>query len=198
MLYQAAVERLGVDRIHVGHRLIGYRERDHDLLAHFELRGGTRIGVAGDALIGADGIHSALRAVFYPDEGPPAWNGHMLWRGAVDRPAYGDGRTVVIAGGNDAKLVYYPIHEDPARLGSQLTNWVIMARLGDGAQPPPRREDWNQPGRIADALRFVRRSFRLGFMDPVTLIEATGTFFEFPCCDRDPVPLVVRASDAAR
>jgi 5-methylphenazine-1-carboxylate 1-monooxygenase len=34
----------------------------------------------------------------------------------------------------------------------------------------------------------VRDRFRCGFVDPVTLIEATGTFYEYPCCDRDPLP----------
>jgi 2-polyprenyl-6-methoxyphenol hydroxylase-like FAD-dependent oxidoreductase len=33
----------------------------------------------------------------------------------------------------------------------------------------------------------VRDKFRLGFVDPVRLIEATGTFYEYPCCDRDPL-----------
>src|SRR3954447_23608453 len=38
----------------------------------------------GDLLVGADGIHSAVRAQLHPGEGPPKWNGHMLWRGAVE------------------------------------------------------------------------------------------------------------------
>jgi 2-polyprenyl-6-methoxyphenol hydroxylase-like FAD-dependent oxidoreductase len=50
-----------------------------------------------------------------------------------------------------------------------------MARIGDGSAPPPRREDWSRPG-------------RLEWVDLPALIQSTGTFFEFPCCDRDPVP----------
>jgi 5-methylphenazine-1-carboxylate 1-monooxygenase len=142
----------------------------------------------GDTLVGADGIHSALRASFYPDEGPPAWNGYMIWRGAVEWPVVADGRTVVVAGGNNAKLVVYPIHLDPATPDVRLTNWAVMARLGGGSQPPPRREDWNRPGRLDEALPFVRDRFRLDFVDPAALIKATGPFFEFPCCDRDPLP----------
>jgi 2-polyprenyl-6-methoxyphenol hydroxylase-like FAD-dependent oxidoreductase len=63
-----------------------------------------------------------------------------------------------------------------------------MARIGDGSQPPPRREDWSRPGRLDEALPFVRDTFKLDFLDPLALIEATGDFFEFPCCDRDPLP----------
>ena len=87
---------------------------------------------------------------------------------------------MVIAGGNAAKFVFYPIHADPARPGTRLTNWAIMARLGEGSEPPPRREDWNRLGRLDEALPFVRDSFRLDFVDPVALIEATGPSTSIP------------------
>ena len=189
VLYRAAVERLGADRIQIGHRLIGFEERGQGIVARFERRADDRsVEVSGDVLIGADGIHSALRALLYPDEGPLSWNGHMLWRGAVEWPAYADGRTMLIAGGNAAKFVYYPIHADPARPNQRLTNWAIMAQIGDGSQPPPRREDWSRPGRLSEVLPFVRNTFDLGFVDPIALITSIGPFFEFPCCDRDPLP----------
>ena len=94
---------------------------------------------------------------------------------------------MVIAGGNAAKFVFYPIHVDPARPDQRLTNWAIMARIADGAGPPPRREDWNAVGRIEEARAFVEGSFRLGFVEPARLIEATSIFYEYPNCDRDPV-----------
>jgi 2-polyprenyl-6-methoxyphenol hydroxylase-like FAD-dependent oxidoreductase len=189
VLYQAALERLGPDHIQTGHRLVDFDEHGQQVVARFERRAdGAQVDVPGDVLIGADGIHSALRARLYPAEGPPSWNGHMLWRGATDWPVYADGRTQVIAGGNDAKLVYYPIHAPPDRPDRRLTNWAIMARIGDGSAPPPRREDWSRPGRLDEALPFVRDTFELDFLEPLALIEATGDFFEFPCCDRDPLP----------
>jgi 2-polyprenyl-6-methoxyphenol hydroxylase-like FAD-dependent oxidoreductase len=189
VLYQAALARLGAERIHTGCRLTGFQERAGRVRARFERRaGGGSFEANGDALIGADGIHSSLRALLYPDEGPPVWNGIMLWRGATDWPTYADGRTMVIAGGNAAKFVYYPIFADPARPAQRLTNWGIMARLGDGTGPPPRREDWSRPGRLLEVLPFAREAFRLHFVDPIALIRATGTFYEFPCCDRDPAP----------
>jgi 2-polyprenyl-6-methoxyphenol hydroxylase-like FAD-dependent oxidoreductase len=77
---------------------------------------------------------------------------------------------------------------DPARPQMRLTNWAIMARLSEGQVPPPRREDWNRIGQREEALPFVRDKFHLGFLDPVALIEATETFYEYPNCDRDPLP----------
>jgi 5-methylphenazine-1-carboxylate 1-monooxygenase len=189
LLHQAALERLGAAHIHTDRRLVGFDERADRAVARFERHdGGDRIEAAGDVLIGADGIHSAMRSRLYPDEGPPVWSGTMLWRGATEWAAYRDGRTMVIAGGNAAKFVFYPIHADPAKPDTRLTNWAIMARIGDGTEPPPRQEDWNRPGRLDEVLPLLRERFRLGFVEPGPLIEATGTFYEYPNCDRDPLP----------
>jgi 5-methylphenazine-1-carboxylate 1-monooxygenase len=189
VLLRAAIERLGPARIHTDCRLLDFRERSDRVVAIFERQdGGERVEAAADALIGADGIHSVVRSALYPHEGRPSWNGHMLWRGATEWPVYADGRTMVIAGGNSAKFVFYPIHADRSRPESRLTNWAIMARIGDGSEPPPGREDWNRPGKFEEAIVFVRDRIRLDFVDPVKLIEKTGTFFEYPCCDRDPLP----------
>jgi len=116
------------------------------------------------------------------------WNGMMLWRGAADWPVYVDGRTMVISGGMGQKFVYYPIHADPAEPQRRLTNWAVMARISDGSGAPPRREDWNREGSWDEVEPFVRDRFRLDFVDPLALIRATGTFYEYPMCDRDPLP----------
>ena len=188
VLLEAVLARLGPSRLHTDRRLVDLAERDGQVTAMFESRGaGERSTATGDGLIGADGIHSRVRDIFYPQEGPLLWSGIMLWRGATPWPIHEDGRTMVIAGGNAAKFVFYPIHFDPSRPDTRLTNWAVMARVADGSGRPPRREDWNAIGRIEDARDFVHDSFRLGFVEPARLIEATGTFYEYPNCDRDPV-----------
>jgi 2-polyprenyl-6-methoxyphenol hydroxylase-like FAD-dependent oxidoreductase len=189
VLLAAVRARLGNDAVRTGCRLASFAEQGDRIVAQFEQRDAAEEStVEGDALIGADGIHSAVRAAFYPDEGPPVWNGMMLWRGAADWPVHGDGRTMVIAGGMGQKFVFYPIHADPAAPGRRLTNWAVMARIGDGAGAPPRREDWNREGRWDEVEPFVRDRFRLDFVDPLALIRASGTFYEYPMCDRDPLP----------
>jgi 2-polyprenyl-6-methoxyphenol hydroxylase-like FAD-dependent oxidoreductase len=189
ILLDAVRQRLGDNAIQTGCRLARFSERADRIEAHFEPRdGGPPIVADGEALVGADGIHSTTRAMFYPTEGAPVWNGTMLWRGAADWPVHADGRTMVIAGGMTAKFVFYPIHFDPAFPSRRLTNWAVMARTADTSGTPPRREDWNRPGEWSEVEPFVRDRFRLDFVDPLALIQASGTFYEYPLCDRDPLP----------
>jgi 5-methylphenazine-1-carboxylate 1-monooxygenase len=189
VLLEAVRDRLGNEAVRTGCRLVSFAERDKRVVAQFEQReAGEAFEAEGDVLVGADGIHSTVRATFYPNEGAPVWNGMMLWRGAADWPVYVDGRTMVIAGGMGQKFVFYPIHVDPAAPHRRLTNWAVMARIGDGAGLPPRREDWNRPGVWDEVEPFVRNRFRLDFVDPLALIRTSGTFYEYPMCDRDPLP----------
>lgn len=187
VIYQAVRARLGESRIHLNCRLGSFTEDDASVTAYFFDRGGAHRATArGDALIGADGIHSLVREKFYPNEGPPRWNGLMLWRGTVDWPAFLTGRSMVIAGGLAAKLVIYPIAEG-SRPERRLTNWAVVGRVGDASMPIPQKQDWSRPGRFEDLMPHVQR-FRLPYVDARALIEATNEFWEYPMCDRDPLP----------
>ncbi len=186
VIYQAARARLGESRILTGHRLGSFTQDDGDVTAYFFDRNGTHVKTAhGDILIGADGIHSFVRERLFPNEGPALWNGTMLWRGAVDWPQFMTGRSMIIAGGMEAKFVLYPIAAGNAP-DRRLTNWALMAKVSDGGVPP-RKEDWSRPGRWDDLRPYLHR-FRLPYIDPSHLIEATGEFFEYPLCDREPLP----------
>jgi 2-polyprenyl-6-methoxyphenol hydroxylase-like FAD-dependent oxidoreductase len=189
ILLRAFLDRVGASHLHTDHQLVDFEERDGRVTATFENRlTGGRSQATGDGLIGADGIHSRVRSVFYPQEGPPRWSGLMLWRGAINWPVHEDGRTMIIAGGNAAKFVFYPIQCDPSVSDIRLTNWAVMARVGEDTELPPRREDWNRYGRLDEALAFVQDSFTLDFVEPAEIIRATRPFYEYPNCDRDPLP----------
>ena len=100
---------------------------------------------------------------------------------------------MLIGGGMRAKFVFYPIHADLAQPERRLTNWAVQARVSNGRAPPPRREDWNRPGVLSELLPFVQDTFAFArglpdFPDPLALIQASGTFYEYPMCDRDPLP----------
>ena len=147
----------GLRRIHTGCRLGAFAQHEGGVVAHFFDRTGAHVKTArGDILIGADGIHSRVREMLFPDEGPPRWNGLMLWRGARDWPAFLTGRSMIVAGGLDAKVVMYPIAEGSSP-ASRLTNWAVLVRIGDGDSQPPRREDWSRPGQREELMPHVER-----------------------------------------
>ncbi|WP_407165345.1 flavin-dependent oxidoreductase [Bradyrhizobium sp. ORS 111] len=187
VIHQAVIERLGADAIHTGCRLGSFTQDEGGVSAHFFDRAGCHVHTArGDILIGADGIHSKVRETLFPGEGGPCWNGLMLWRGATDWPTFLTGRSMIIAGGLNAKAVIYPIGpgSSPA---SRLTNWAVLVRIGDGSSPPPRREGWSNLGRREEMMPYVT-SFTIPQVDFTGLINATPEFWEYPCCDRDPLP----------
>jgi 2-polyprenyl-6-methoxyphenol hydroxylase-like FAD-dependent oxidoreductase len=187
VIYQAVRARLGESRIHLNCRLGSFTQDDGGVTAYFFDRNGAHRHTArGDVLIGADGIHSVVRDKLFPNEGPPRWNGLMLWRGAIDWPAFLTGRSMVVAGGLAAKLVIYPIAEG-SRPDKRLTNWAVVGRVGDGSTPVPQKQDWSRPGRFEDLMPHVQR-FRIPYVDAQALIEATNEFWEYPMCDRDPLP----------
>jgi 5-methylphenazine-1-carboxylate 1-monooxygenase len=187
VIYQAVRERLGDARIHTGHRLGAFRQDEAGVTAYFFDRTGAQRATAhGDILVGADGIHSAVRETLYPDEGPARWNGALLWRGARDWPKFLTGRSMIVAGGMAAKLVVYPIGAGE-REDTRLTNWAVVAKIGDGSTPPPNKEDWSRPGSMKDLAPHIRR-FEVSHVDAQKLIEATPEFWEYPMCDRDPLP----------
>jgi 5-methylphenazine-1-carboxylate 1-monooxygenase len=187
VIHQAARARLGEARIHTGHRLGAFTQDDGGVTAYFfDRTGAHRHTARGDVLIGADGIHSKVREALYPNEGPARWNGAMLWRGAIDWPVFLTGRSMIVAGGMAAKLVVYPIAAG-RREGTRLTNWAVVAKIGPDGSIPPNKEDWSRPGRFQDLMPHVRR-FSIPFVNVQALIEATPEFWEYPMCDRNPLP----------
>ncbi|HEY8611757.1 MAG TPA: flavin-dependent oxidoreductase [Roseomonas sp.] len=179
LLLETAQERLG-NAIHLGSR--GISAESDETGATLRLESGST--ARGDAVVAADGIHSALRAAWHPDEGPPRWNGSIMWRAIAEHPGYLTGRTMVQAGTNSRKFVCYPIRE--ARDGQPaLINWIAERRVDPSTSWA--REDWNRPGRIQDFLPDFE-NWEWPWLSVASLIRAAPTVWEFPMVDRDPLP----------
>jgi 2-polyprenyl-6-methoxyphenol hydroxylase-like FAD-dependent oxidoreductase len=190
LLLATATERLGQDHIKTG---MSYRR--HNVLPHgggvdvwFENRKyGTEVGpVHADLLIGADGIHSTVRSGFYPAEGPPRWSGAILWRAAIESAPFLSGRSMIMAGHSEQKLVVYPISKQALDQGRSLTNWIAELRIGAPGAPVPSRESWNKPGRFEDFMPSFQ-GWAFDWLDFPSLAAKTPEAFEFPMVDRDPV-----------
>ena len=173
VLWQAAAQVLG-ERLRTHAQVTGFTQ--HANAVEVTLVDGTRLG--GDALIGADGIHSIIRAQLHPKDGGVCWQGIQMWRGAVDWPTLWDGQTMCIAGDARAKLVLYPIGPGSTD-GHRLLNWVVYAQMADAGPSPPGRQDWSRETARELVIPHVAH-FRLPFIDPVALIAASPTASEYP------------------
>lgn len=186
VLRDAVIDRLGRAALHTGHTFLSFAQEEGTAKARFrKLSNGSRITVSGDILVGCDGIHSAVRRQLYPEEAGLKWNGVLMWRGATLAKGFLDGRTMIVGGGFNNKLVLYPIA--PAENGKQLINWVVTYRMSDGSDPPPRREDWNRHGTLDDLMPHVAR-FSTPHVDLTELVKGAAEFYEYPMADRDPLP----------
>ncbi|MGJ4887565.1 flavin-dependent oxidoreductase [Bradyrhizobium sp. HKCCYLRH3099] len=187
VIHEAVMQRLGPEKVHTGCRLGCFTQDEGGVTAYFFDRSGSHVHTArGDVLIGADGIHSKVRQTLFPNEGAPCWNGLMLWRGATDWPVFLSGRSMIIAGGLNAKAVIYPIAEGSSA-ATRLTNWAVLVRIGDANTAPPRREDWSRLGKADELMPHVN-GFSIPQVDFAAMVRATPEFWEYPCCDRDPLP----------
>lgn len=188
LLLEVARARLGDDRLKTGMAYVRHEDRADGVAVWFEDRAsGREVGpVEGDVMIGADGIHSTVRSRFYPNEGPPRWSGAVLWRAAIESEPFLSGRSMIMAGHANQKLVVYPISQKAHLAGRSLTNWIAELRLGQPGDPAPSREDWNKPGDFNDFMpKFQDWDF--DWLDFPALAASTPEAFEFPMVDRDPV-----------
>lgn len=183
LLLETVRERLGDAAILTDHEATGADSGATGATVRFRSRatGAPLPAQRGDVVVACDGIHSALRAQAYPDEGPPIWNRRVLWRATTRAAPYLDGRTMVMAGHQDVKFVCYPIDETG---DEAVINWIAELRFPDEATW--RREDWNRPGRLEDFLP-VFEAWRFPWLDVPALIRGAEAIYEYPLVDRDPV-----------
>lgn len=167
--------------IRLGHSLTGVASNtDGTETARFATDRGEAL-VTADVIIGADGIHSALRALRYPAEGAPPWSGLTLWRGVTRIPAFLDGRTMIMAGDAEQKFVAYPLSPAGAD-GRMLVNFIAEKRIGGTGDA-----DWNRaidPAPIADMFR----DWSFDWLDVPAAIAAADEILEYPMVDRDALP----------
>ena len=181
MLLKAVRERLG-DVVETGAAIVGFTEDADGVRVQVD-RGGIITEERGAVLIGADGLHSKIRAGFYPDEGAPVWAGAVLWRGTTKAVPFLSGASMAMAGHARQKFVTYPISAPDAD-GETTINWI--AELWFPPDSKWNREDYNRQGKLADFLPAFE-SWNFDWLDIPALIKAADKIYEFPMIDRDPL-----------
>jgi 2-polyprenyl-6-methoxyphenol hydroxylase-like FAD-dependent oxidoreductase len=198
ILYRAALTRLGVEAIRTGHECVGVEQDDHGVTVHFRASGSGAAPdpVRADIAIACDGVNSALRRQFYPND-DVAFAGINTWRGVTRRKPFLDGKTYTRAGSIlTGKMVIYPIVDNVDGDGNQLINWMAEIKR-DACE----KNDWNQPGNLSDFFP-IYQDWRFGWLDVAELIRTADQILEYPMVDKDPVDRwtfsrVTLAGDAA-
>ncbi len=184
LLYQKVVERIGADSVRLGSRVAGYRKNaDGSVSALIETADGAAAEARGALLVGADGIHSAIRAQMHPDQPPIHWGGAVMWRGTSWGKPIRGGSSFVGLGTHRQRMVFYPIsHPDPTT-GLSTINWIAEVTMDNA-------EGWKQSGwfRQVPIGDFIHHfdGWVWDWLDVPALIRDADTVFENPMIDRDP------------
>lgn len=159
------------DRLEFGRRCVGVRVRGER--AEVEFADGQR--VEADLVIGADGIHSAVRTAVCGAEAP-RFTGHVAYRGLVpaERLAHlSIERNCTVWPGPGSHVVHYFV------AAGRLLDVVCITEERSWT-----RESWTDEGDIAQM-----RAAYLGWHPMVTaIIDALGTPLKWALFDRDPLP----------
>lgn len=186
MLLLAAVrERLGPEAVVTGARVAGWETAANGVALRLETAEGPRVE-HGALLVGADGLHSAVRARLYPGEGAPVWSGAVLWRGVSPARPFRTGASMALIGSMTQRFVAYPISAPDPATGEARMNWIAELKF-DPAQGWT-RESWTTEASAADFLPAFA-DWRFGWIDvPEIVARADGPVWEYPMVDRDPLP----------
>ncbi len=182
-LYEALVRRAGPGCVVSGARVAGFENRPGGAALTLETADGTQ-RVEGALAIGADGIHSAIRAQMRPQEGPPIWNGAILWRATSQAPPFKSGASMILAGHDSQRIVAYPISRPDPHSGLATINWIAERSVDPAAGW--RREDWNRRAAPEDFLPFFE-DWVFDWLDVPGLMRDAEQVFEYPMVDRDPI-----------
>jgi salicylate hydroxylase len=159
------------ERVHHGHRCLGFTDRGDRVEARFE-NGAT---FTADALIGADGIHSVIRHQLLGPE-RPRFTGCIAYRGLVptERVAHLNiDNTATNWMGPGRHFVHYYVS------AGRLFNFVGLIE-----QDTWIKESWTEPGDIADLAAAYAH-----FHPQVRgIIAAADKTFKWALLDRDPLP----------
>ena len=183
VLYEAACERLGAERIALDRECIGAAQDGGGVTLRLrESSSGHEVASArGDIVVACDGVNSTIRRQFYPGEAL-AFTGINTWRGVTRRAPILTGRSYIRIGTVETgKIVIYPIVDDVDGSGRQLVNWMAERRM-----PGAPMNDWNKPGRLEDFLPFYA-GCRFDWLDVPELIASADAVLEYPMVDKDPV-----------
>ena len=170
-LHQVLQKAVPAERVRLGVKCSKVRADAHG--ATVVLEDGSEI--ASDVVVGADGVHSVVRAALLGEESP-RFTGNVCWRGLVPAEAMPAGAIspdMTVWFGPGASFIYYYVR------GGKLVNWVAMCEA-----PEWRSESWKFEG---DRNELIER-YKHWHPTVRELIEKSDRYLKWALLDRDPLP----------
>jgi 5-methylphenazine-1-carboxylate 1-monooxygenase len=183
ILYDEALRQLGRERIVTNRQCTGVEQGAEGIsLSMKETTTGAALPVVkADMVIACDGINSAIRRQYYPNE-QVAFAGINTWRGVTRRKPILSGRTYMRVGSiRTGKIVIYPIINNVDGQGNQLINWMAEIQSQN-----VEKNDWNKTGKLEDFLP-IYENWKYDWLDIGELIRTADQILEYPMVDKDPV-----------
>ncbi|RYF31977.1 MAG: salicylate 1-monooxygenase [Comamonadaceae bacterium] len=131
--------------------------------------------LTANVIVGADGIHSAVRKYLHGDA-PPRFTGNICWRGMVQTKDLPPGHIPPTASnwlGPHGHVVHYYVR------GGQAVNFVAILETDDWTE-----ESWTTPSSVEE----LKRAFQGWHPRLQTLFDHAGEVYRWGLFDRDPLP----------
>ena len=181
-LLELVQNRVGVESVICDAKLTRYENRADHVVAHFVRADGSTFCREGDLLVGADGIHSKVRAQMHPNQPDVNWNGAIMWRGVSRSKPPRTKNSFVMIGGISQRFICYPVEPLDGN-GETLLNWIAELRP-DSAQVD--KSDWNQKA-SAEAFMNEFKDWVFDWLDVNEIVARAEGIWEYPMVDRDPI-----------
>ena len=166
-----AVLRANPQAIRTGTAATGFTQTTTGIFLHLA----SSEQIQGDVLVGADGVHSAIRQHMF-GAGRAQFTGIMAWRGLIPMqrlPAHLQRLVGTNWNGRGGHVVTYPLHR------GEILNFVGALERNDWQV-----ESWTEAGTIEECAR----DFADWHPDIQTMIHAIDTPFKWALLGREPLP----------
>jgi 2-polyprenyl-6-methoxyphenol hydroxylase-like FAD-dependent oxidoreductase len=183
ILFDAAVSRLGADKVHTGMRCSAFSQNDNGVEIEFSnAHTQTSLKVQTQIAVACDGVNSVVRAQMHPQDAL-CFAGINTWRGVTVHPPILTGKSYLRIGTVEVgKMVIYPIIDNVDGKGNQLINWVAELQKPNAAM-----NDWNRPGDPAVCAE-IFKDWTFDFLNVPELILKADKVFEYPMVDKNALP----------
>ena len=183
ILFEAAIKRLGSDKVHTGMRCSGFVQNSDGVQLDFlNTHTNTIVSLEAQIAVACDGVNSVIRKQMHPDDAL-CFAGINTWRGVTVHPPILTGKSYLRIGTVEVgKMVIYPIIDNVDGKGNQLVNWVAELQ-----KPNAVMNDWNRPGDPAVCAE-IFKNWTFDFLNVPELILKADKVFEYPMVDKNALP----------